>query len=321
MTFVRTVTGDISPQDLGVTYAHEHVVLDSPIAEDRFPHTLLNDDDLAVAELSVCAAAGVNAMVDALPCAIGRHPERLAAISRATGIHIIATTGLHTSRWYPGFSWANELPAPQLADLFVADVEEGIDRFDYCGPVVARTPHRAGLIKVGTLQEEPDERDRRTFAAAAETHLRTGVPILTHTEGGKGGSQQLALFAEYGISPDRVVISHTDKVTEISYHRDLVATGAYLEFDQPLRHTIGPDNPTVQIVTQLVAAGFGSQLMLATDGARRSLWTAYGGGPGLAALARDVVAALRNEGVTEQSINKILVDNPARFFSFREAKP
>jgi phosphotriesterase-related protein len=136
VSFVRTINGDISAQDLGITYAHEHVVLDAPIAEDRFPHTLLDDDNAAITELRACADAGVSAMVDALPCAIGRHPQRLAAISRATGIHIIATTGLHTSKWYPGLSWANELPARQLADLFVADVEEGIDRFDYRGPVV-----------------------------------------------------------------------------------------------------------------------------------------------------------------------------------------
>ena len=28
MTFVRTVTGDIEPAELGVTYAHEHLVID-----------------------------------------------------------------------------------------------------------------------------------------------------------------------------------------------------------------------------------------------------------------------------------------------------
>ncbi len=318
MTFVRTVMGDIPPEELGLTYAHEHVVLDAPIAQDRFPHTLLDDDSAAVAELRSCAAVGVNAMVDALPCAIGRHPERLAGISRATGVHIIATTGLHTSKWYPGFSWANELPSAQLAELFIADIEEGIDRFDYLGPVVERTSVRAGLIKVGTLQEKPNDRDRRTFAAAAETHHRTGAPILTHCEEGRGGLEQIDLFAVYGIGPERVVLSHTDKVTDVGYHRDLVATGAYLEFDQPIRHRIDADNPTIRIVTELVADGFASQLMLATDGARRSLWTAYGGAPGLAALATDVVAALRDEGVTADALDEMLVVNPARFFTFSE---
>ncbi|MDJ0665061.1 MAG: aryldialkylphosphatase [Acidimicrobiia bacterium] len=318
MAFVRTVTGDVPPHELGVTYAHEHVVLDAPIAQDRFPHAFLDDDDAALSELRACAEVGVKAMADALPCAIGRHPERLAEISRAVGVHIIASTGAHTSKWYPGLSWANELPAPQLTELFVADIEIGIDRFDYCGPVIERTPHRAGLIKVGTLQDDPNERDRRTFAAAAATHRRTGAPIITHCEEGRGGREQIELFAEYGISPDCVVLSHTDKVQDVGYHLDLVGAGAFLEFDQALRHPIGPTNPTVRIVTELVSSGFGSQVMLGTDGARRSLLTAYGGAPGLAALATGVTEALKNEGVSDESLNTIFVDNPARFFSFRE---
>ena len=152
---VRTVLGDVDPDDLGITYAHEHVILDAPIVVDRFPHILLDDVDRAVAELQDCAASGVGCVVDAMPCAGGRDATRLAEVSRRSGVHVIATTGLHTRKWYPGRSWANECDPETLADLFVADVETGIDHFDYLGPVVQRTPHRAGLIKVGTLQEAP----------------------------------------------------------------------------------------------------------------------------------------------------------------------
>jgi predicted metal-dependent phosphotriesterase family hydrolase len=41
----------------------------------------------------------------------------------------------------------------QLADLFVADIEDGIDANDYSGPLVDRTPHKAGVIKVGGSDE------------------------------------------------------------------------------------------------------------------------------------------------------------------------
>src|SRR3712207_7012929 len=36
-------------------------------------------------------------------------------------------------------------------------------------------------------------------------------------------------------SADRVVLSHTDKVADPGYHRDLLAAGAYLVYDQGLR--------------------------------------------------------------------------------------
>ncbi|MDJ0497260.1 MAG: aryldialkylphosphatase [Acidimicrobiia bacterium] len=318
MSFVRTVLGDIEPAALGVTYAHEHVILDAPIVEDRFPHILLDDVDVAIEELGNCAQVGVGAMIDAMPCGIGRDPVRLAAISEATGVHLVATTGLHTRKWYPGLSWANELPPDKLAELFVADIEDGIDRFDYRGPHVERTPHRAGVLKIATLQEEPNDRDHRAFAAAAITHRATGVPILTHCEEGRGGLEQVELLDQLGVDPGVVVLSHTDKVDDPGYHLALAATGVYLEYDQALRHPIDEHSTTVRMAAAVVEAGFGDQVMLGTDGARRSMWSGYGGKPGLAALARDLVPAMGRAGVSVDAISRILVDNPARFFTFAE---
>jgi phosphotriesterase-related protein len=318
MSFVRTVLGDIDPATLGVTYAHEHVILDAPIVEDRFPHILLDDAAIAIEELGRCAQAGVGAMIDAMPCGIGRDPVRLAAISEATGVHLVATTGLHTRKWYPGLSWANELPAEKLAELFIADVVDGIDRFDYRGPHVERTPHRAGVLKIGTLQNEPNERDRRLFAAAAIVHRATGVPILTHCEEGHGGLEQVKLLGQLGVDAGAVVLSHTDKVDDPDYHLALADTGVYLEYDQALRHPIDEHSTTVRMAATLVAAGFGAQVMLGTDGARRSLWSSYGGKPGLAALVSSVVPALCRAGVSAEATSRIMVDNPARFFAFGE---
>jgi phosphotriesterase-related protein len=315
---VRTVLGDVAPGDLGVTYAHEHFIIDSPLVEDRFAHILLNDLDAAVAELTACAAAGVGTVVDAMPAGAGRDIERLAEASRRSGVHVIATTGVHTLRWYPGRSWANESGPATLADLFVADIEAGIDHFDYAGPVVDRTPHRAGLVKVGTLEPEPNERDRRVFGAAAHTHLRTGVPILTHCEEGRGGLEQIGLLAGHGVDLAHVVLSHTDKVDDRRYHRDLAQAGVMLEFDQGLRHPIDDDNPTVRAVLAAAADGYADCVMLATDGARRSMWTAYGGSPGLAALAGELVPFLRDRGIDDDAIRTIMIENPARFFAFTE---
>ncbi|NQV06476.1 aryldialkylphosphatase, partial [bacterium] len=227
----------------------------------------------------------------------------------------------HTSKWYPGRSWANECDPETLADLFVADVEDGIDRFDYQGPVVARTPHRAGLIKVGALQEILDDRDRRVFAAAAETHRRTGVPILTHCEEGRGGLVQIDLLSTFGVDPAHVVLSHTDKVADVRYHLDLIDSGVSLEFDQALRHPITPDSTTLHLVATLTEAGKAAHLMLGTDGARRSMWSAYGGSPGLASLMTGVIPTLADMGVDRTALDQILIVNPARFFAFAPEDP
>lgn len=317
---VRTVLGDVSPDQLGITYAHEHVILDSPLVEDRFAEIRLHEVDAAVAELGSCHAVGVRTMIDAMPSAAGRDPARLAEVSRRSNVAVVATTGLHTERWYPGFSWANEAEPEVLAELFIADIVEGIDRFDYRGPVVRRSDHRAGVIKVGSLHVQPNERDRRVFTAAAHAHRWTAVPILTHCEGGLGGMEQVKLLVSLGVAPERIVLSHTDKVADPSYHQDLLESGVNLEYDQALRQA--PDEPhgTAWLTARMVEAGYQRQLMLGTDGARRSMWSSLGGAPGLAWLAEGFVERLRALGVADDAIEVMFVANPARFFAF-EPKP
>jgi predicted metal-dependent phosphotriesterase family hydrolase len=314
---VRTVLGDVEAADLGVTYAHEHVVFDSPFIAENLPDILLDDDAAAVAELRGCAEVGVGAMVDAAPCASGRHPERLAAISKASGVHIIAATGLHTEMWYPDAPWTRESSPDVLAALFTADISEGIDRHDHRGAAVERTEIRAGIIKIGSLHEIPNDRDRRVFEAAAQTAAATGAAILTHCEGGRGGLAHVELFAGFGVAPDRVILSHTDKVAEAGYHRDLLETGVNVEYDQALRQSPSSRDGTAWLVGTMVDAGFVDQIMLGTDGARRAMWTALGGSPGLAWLAGGFTGSLVARGVDPAAIDTMLVDNPARVLPLR----
>ncbi len=313
---VRTVLGDIEPDDLGLTYIHEHLIIDSPLVVDRWPHIHLPSVDEAVRELELCAAAGVGAFVDAMPAASGRGPLRLAEASRRSGVHVIACTGLHTSKYYEGQRWTAEEPADVLAELFIADVVDGIDRYDYMGPVIRRTPHRAGILKVAVLEDAPTPRDLRVFEAAAIAHMTTGVPILTHCEGGRGAMAQVEVFERLGVPLERIVISHTDKVPDLTYHRDLLDTGVYLEYDQAVRQGEDAVGGTGRIVAAMIGDGHADRLMLSTDGARRSLWTSLGGEPGLAWLATRFVEILVSLGIDESAIRTMFVDNPASFLPF-----
>jgi phosphotriesterase-related protein len=313
---VRTVLGDIAPDQLGATYMHEHLIIDSPLVADRLPHIHLPSPDDAAAEVATCAAAGVAAMVDAMPCASGRDVLRLATVSRATGVHVVATTGLHTEKYYPGHPWAREAAADVQAELFIADVELGIDRYDYTGPVVERTPHRAGIVKAATTGPTISARDRALFEAAAITHRRTGVPVLTHCEEGAGALEQVALLEELGVPLSRVVLSHTDKIPDPGLHKELLGSGVNLEYDQALRQADHDHPPTARLLADMVDAGFLGQLMLGTDGARRTLWSSLGGRPGLAWLHTGFMEVLESHGIDAASRRRFLVVNPARFLAF-----
>jgi phosphotriesterase-related protein len=317
---VRTVLGDVSSSDLGITYVHEHLIIDAPLIADRWPHILLTSVEDAVRELEPCSAVGVGTVVDAMPAASGRDPIRLAEISRKSGVHVVACTGLHTSKYYEGQRWTAEEPPDLLAELFIADVVEGIDRYDYMGPIVRRSPHRAGILKVAVLEDAPTERDIRVFEAASWAHDATGVPILTHCEGGRGAMAQIELLHGLGVPLDRVVISHTDKVNDLSYHRDLLATGVYLEYDQASRQGDGSVDHTARIVGAMVDEGHAERLMLSSDAARRSMWGVHGG-LGMVWLATRFVEILGDLGVAAAAIDTMLKTNPARFLAFEAPDP
>ena len=97
---VRTVLGDISAESLGVTYMHEHLIIESEIVKKDYEHIYLPSTENAAAEVMLCKKAGVQSMVDCMPTGSGRNPQKLRKISELTGINIIATTGLHHDRYY-----------------------------------------------------------------------------------------------------------------------------------------------------------------------------------------------------------------------------
>ena len=316
MSFVRTVLGDIAPADLGVTYAHEHLVIDGGRPAQLFPDFRLDSVDAAVAELEPARALGLRAVVDAMPADCGRNVEKLAEISRRTGIHVVAPTGLHHERYYHDRHWSAILAVEDLAELLVADVVDGIDANDYSGPMVRRTPHRAGVIKVAGDVDRLTHVEERIFAAAAAAHERTGVPILTHCEMGSAGPLQARFLVDRGVRPGSIVLSHTDRVVDRGYQREILATGAMVEYDQAFRWKPDQENGTLTLLEWAFADGFGDRVVLGLDAARRGYWTTHGGSPGMAWLLGGFARAMAARGIGPRDQALLFVENPARAFTF-----
>jgi len=317
MPFLRTVLGDIEASQAGICYAHEHLIIDPSFTTYRYPDFLLDSVERACVDVAEFHAAGGRTLVDSMPCGGGRNPAKLSEICRITGVNIVCPTGLHLAKYYAPGHWGERLNAEELAKLFVADIEQGIDSADYNGPEISRTPHKAGVVKVATGQKYPSARERKAFEAAAIAHQQTGAPILTHTEQGAGALEQVRLFEEFGVPLQHVVISHTDRAPDRAYHQEILSTGVILEYDSAFRWGPEAGNPTLDLVVAMVAAGFGQQIVLGMDAARRKYWTAYGGAPGLAYLLREFVPRLKEAGLTNADIKKIFVSNPANCYAFR----
>lgn len=315
-SFFRTILGDKPSADMGLTYSHEHIVIDDCYATHTNPGFLLNDKEKIVEELKGLKALGCSTMVDTMPVNAGRNVLLSAQISTETGINFILPTGIHLAIYHPPTHWRYQYSEDQLTRLFIADIEEGIDRYDYNGPIVERTPHKAGLIKLATGDEPFSKQEETIFRVVVAAHRETGAPILTHTNFGKHALAQAELFYKLGADLAHVVLSHTDRNKDLAYHHAIMQTGVSVEWDSAFRWKAGEENFTYTLLEKLLPL-YPDQITVGMDAAKSAYWRSYGGKPGLDYLLttfRDELKARGLEGYEQ----KIFFDNPQRIFSFRE---
>jgi len=301
MTIVRTVRGAIPSADLGVCYGHEHV-LGGPLSPDTDPDLILRSEAAALLELTWLSGAGGHALVEMSPVDYGRDVVGLARISEATGIHIVCATGHHKQQFCA--PWVHPTPVESLAENFVQELTEGIAGTKIC----------AGVIKAASSLNEITPDEEKVFKAAALAHHATGAPVSTHTEAGTMGLEQVDLLRSEGVPPGRIIIGHVDRKLDWEYHQRLAGTGVFLCYDQISKEKYVPDSLRVEFILRLVSEGYGRQILVSGDLARRSYWPAYGtgGGPGLTYILWRFIPWLRAEGLSEPAIQDILVHNPAR---------
>lgn len=308
---IRTVLGDISPQDLGRTNVHEHLLMRSPLLHGDE----LDDVERSAAEASEMRHAGIDALVELTPIGLGRDPIGVADIAARSGLHIVLATGIHRQEHYPPEHWIHRASAGQLVELFVQDITQGCDGADYSGPREQPTPIRAGIIKVGADYWRISSLERRVLEAAGQAHRQTGAPVTCHLELGTAAWEVLKILEAAGVPGDRVALAHVDRNPDPGLHAELAAAGVYLGYDGMARAKYWPDSLLLDCLLQVAARGGVERILLGGDVARRSSFRSYGGMPGLAYLPQRFIPRLRDAG-GDELVHQILVANPARFLAF-----
>jgi predicted metal-dependent phosphotriesterase family hydrolase len=300
--WVRTVTGPVGADELGVTMGHEHVLLDG-WEMFRTYDAILDDEALAIAELVAYRDTGGAALVDCTSVGIGRDPLAVRRISAASRVRIVLGTGWYRRAVYPGY--VRTLGVDALSDILVTDLTTGIDGSDV----------RAGFIgEIGTERHRIAAAEERVFRAAARAQRRTGVSIWTHTtNGGELALEQIELLVAEGVPVARIVVSHIGDRLSFGHLAAVAATGVYLSVDN-IGYVGGgypPDTVRADNVARLLEHGHGQQVMLGGDTCTRSMLGAYGG-PGYGRVLTAFLPMLRARGVDDDAIRTMLVDVPAR---------
>jgi 5-phospho-D-xylono-1,4-lactonase len=291
---VRTIAGDIAPAELGPCDAHEHLFLVTPAQ----PGDEYADVGKAIEEAWTLVAAGARALVDWTPIGLGRDLDGLGTVSRETGLHVIAATGLHRDPHYAPDDALRTASEEELAGRFVADLD------------------RCGILKIGAGYHALAPFEQKAFAAAAIAHGRVGAPVCVHTEHGTMGLALVERLERLGVPPASVVLAHLDRNPDPGEHAETAAAGAWLQLDGPGRTKYWPDSTILALIAELAKRGQAGRILLGGDTGRRSMFRAYGGGPGMDYVFARFKPRLERELGTDLS-EQIFVRNPARAFAFQ----
>ncbi len=341
---VQTVTGLIGPDELGMTSMHEHVLIDLRCyfempgeASERWyvdaPFTmdirgnigkrwwynsdvnLLLDEITQREELRKWYLAGGGSVVDTTSIGIARDPLALARISRATGVNIVMGASYYVPPSYP----------PDMDDRSEQEIAESIVRDLTVG--VKDTGIKAGIIgEVGNFWPT-NETSRKILRASAQASKETGAAITIHP-----GFHDDALMhhlndlMEGGADPSRIVMGHLDTLG-MDAIREAAETGAYLQYDTfAFEDTIWgevagqwtpvpTDVQRMERIEQLIEWGYEDRVLIAHDVCFKYMLTRYGG-KGYSHIIDSIVPRMRRRGFSQDSIDNILIENPARVLTF-----
>ncbi|WP_323101397.1 phosphotriesterase [Intrasporangium sp. YIM S08009] len=318
---VNTVLGPVPADDLGVVSVQESLLSVLPGAQYAYDVTIDRAEVFEGLErrLSDFRDAGGGTVVDATGMFHGRDLRLLEALSRATGVHVVASTGQGPEELLGGYFLTPQTnpptpwPAERFADLFTREVTEGM--------VVPRVERRAaaGLVATAATRTGMTATDESLFRGAARAGLATGVPVSIRF--GADAVADLRVLLDEGLAADRVVVGGLDRTDAVDAgaHLAVAERGAYVAIDHV--GSEGGDHVTdkerVALVTELVDAGHTDRILLSCS-ATGAAFGHDGIDTPYSHVLTSFVPALKAEGVSEDDVQRILVANPRALLTVKE---
>ena len=322
-TTVNTVTGPISPDDLGMTLMHEHFAFGYPGFQGDQTLGGRSREDIVNTGVAVAENAksrGVRTIVDATPNDCGRDVEVLQDISERSGVQIICSTGYYYEAEggpaYFKFRQGLGSAEGEIYEMFMAEISDGIEG----------TGIKPGVIKLASSKDAITDYEAMFFRTGARAQAETGIPIITHTQEGTMAPEQAELLIANGANPERVMIGHMDGNTDIAYHLATLAHGVNIAFDRfGVQGIVGMpmDSMRLACLLGLLGLGHGEKIMLSHDTV--NVWLGRPpilpdvvaellGGWHITHLFDDILPTLKKAGVTDEQLDTTFVENPRRIF-------
>lgn len=318
---VNTVLGPVSPEDLGVVAIHESLLSVYPGAQFA-PEISLDRAEIFTAladKLKDFRDSGGGTVVDSTGMFHGRDLSLYEALSRHSGVHIVASTGLGPERLLGGYFLTPQTnpptpwPADKFSALFTKEVHDGM--------VVPRLERRAaaGLVATAADTAGMTLTEESLLRGAARTAQETGVAVYLRY--GADALKELDVLLDEGLPARRIVVGGLDRVQsqqEGTLHK-IAGIGAYAGLDHVgLNDDAGyvDDRDRARLVLELVASGFGDQVLLSSS----AVGVAKGHSPNptpYSFVLTSFIPFLESQGLKKDDAKRLLISNPRELLSIR----
>jgi phosphotriesterase-related protein len=328
MTRVETVAGPIDGDELGTTLIHEHLIFRDEAVHAQWPHaqTVRESDppervepggEFAAAVESARAVVERGARTIAEPTGMfgGRDVELSRRVAEETGLQVVPCTGIYTYDYLPPYFRFRDEDA--MADLFVHDIEEGIQG----------TSIKAAFLKCAADEPGITPNVEKVHRAVARASVRTGAPIMAHSRpASETGPRQVEIFRDEGVEPSRIQIAHTGDTDDLDYIERLLDAGVYIGMDRYGLEIFLPMERRNATVTTLLERGYAERMFLSQDFCATLDWYPPEVGRQLleSGAAKDwsmtllfdqVIPTLRESGMTDDQLQTMMVENPKRWLT------
>src|SRR5213075_3205133 len=244
---VQTTAGAVDASELGRTLIHEHFRRRDEAVAHQWPHVYDEDEEwrLSIEQANAVKGHGIKTIVEPTAMLLGRNVDLLKRIGDETGLNIVPCTGIYTYDHLPQFFQNRDADA--MADLFVHDIEQGIQGTDI----------KAAFIKCAADEPGVVENIEKVHRAAARASMRTGAPIMAHSRPASNtGPRQVEIFLEEGVEPERIQIAHTGDTDDLDYIERLLDTGVFVGMDRYGLEIFLPMEQRNATVTALLERGY-----------------------------------------------------------------
>jgi phosphotriesterase-related protein len=321
MATVESVNGRIEAEDLGTVLIHEHFFSSDEAISVQWPHVRDHEREweLALESAEAVKSHGVETVVEPTAMLLGRDVRTSRRLASESGLQIVACTGVYTYDHLPQFLLNRS--EDYIADLFVHDIEEGIQGTDV----------KAAFVKCAADEPGVNERVEKIHRAAARASLRTGAPIMAHSRPASNtGPRQVEILLEEGVSPEKIQIAHTGDTDDLDYIEGLLDKGVWIGMDRYGIDLFLPTDRRNATALELLRRGYAERMFLSQDFdvpiANGLDWyppevveqlQAAGAATdwSMTFLFESVIPTLKEGGMTDEQLDTMLVENPKRWLA------